>query len=380
MNVLRSLALLGLASSLTGAQTPAPAPPCPAASPLLKSPPIYGVGVKTIANACPAFVLGTQVWFATVSSRIDAERWNASQIMTALTTGVLPPAPVITPPPAVVPPPVIVQPPPTGSGVHYVDDFSTYTTSAQLTTADGRTAGKFWYAASGHDMGGMSHPELISYDVAERGMRYDWPNRSTVTSCASEFTVAAIPRINPLRVLLPAGQTDLWVEFVSKESPGFSHGNPGCVRSYKFFLLQFERGPIAPSTVGMLGRAGMYLGDGTPASPTSTTLFMDISDQKGAYQFQGGIPIGGDAGWGGVYHRWTMELRGIGTVAATFTTYLDGKKLHTLSTPFLNGENIQGSYVLYLEMGANMNNGPDRAQSRWFKELGVYTTKPSGLP
>jgi hypothetical protein len=33
-------------------------------------------------------------------------------------------------------------------------------------------------------------------------------------------------------------------------------------------------------------------------------------------------------------------------------------------------------------MGANINNGPDQAQSRWWRELGVYKTRPSllGLP
>lgn len=312
------------------------------------------------------------------------------------TPPVQPPVDTTTTPP-VTPP----TQPPSGAGVHYFDDFSKYTTSAQLNSGVMK-AGNFWYAppnangsSSGHDYVNVNNAGSISYDPVEKALRYDWPNRSAL-ACNNEISTFINPRINPLSIILPNGARDLWVEFVSKESAGFAHGNYDYKtvnaagdtvstvcggRSYKFFLLNFER-------AGMLGRAGLYLGDGVPAAPLgpkdvhlSTTGFMDFSDQKGAYQYQGGLPIGGAAGWGGVYHRWTMELKGIGTAAATFTTYLDGKKLHTLASPFLNGENVHsGPFVLYFSMGANMNSGPSHAESRWFREFGVYTVKPPSIP
>jgi hypothetical protein len=33
--------------------------------------------------------------------------------------------------------------------------------------------------------------------------------------------------------------------------------------------------------------------------------------------------------------------------------------------------------MITVELGANINNGPDLAQSRWFREFGIYTTRPS---
>lgn len=323
------------------------------------------------------------------------------------------PPPIVTQPPVVTPPIVIppptTTPPPTGSGVHYFDDFSKYTTSAQLNSGV-MAKGNFWWGpdtitrAAGHDYVNVPNKGAVSLDVAERAMRYDWPDRSTSPCTGSEYTVGVHPRINPVGVVWnDTSKRDMYVEFITKESPLFAHGNYSHTaitprpsdptksdtvvticggRSYKFFLLQFEK-----IGGGMLGRAGTYLGDGVPVAPLgpkdphlSTTFFMDISDQKGAYDYKGGIPIGGAGGWGGAYHRWLIELKGIGTPSATFTTYLDYQKLYTLTTPFLNGESIHSGFVVYLEMGANVNNGPSKAQSRWWRQLGVYSIKPGGYP
>jgi hypothetical protein len=365
MNVLRSLALLGLASSLAVAQTPSPAPPCPAASPLLKSPPIYGVGVKTIAAACPAFVLGAQVWFATLSSRIDAERWNASQIMTALTTGVLPPAPIVPPAPVVVPPPTVIVSPQTGSGALASVDFSAWPSDSLIKSVA-------WWKGSGFDNGGVDgFRQPIFYDASEQAMRYDWPNRSTSACVGAEVTTAMMPRI---RLSSPTSQ--LWIRFTTKESAGFAHGLPNCGgRSYKYFLVNVENGAT-------MGRAGLYLGDGRPASHLSTRAYLDFNSPSGASGVKPdtGAMIGGDAGWGGSYHTWTMAIEGIGSSGAKFSVYLDGRLVHQITGPFLAGIQVGTGWVVMFQLGANINNGPDHAQSRWRREFGVYTTKPSGLP
>jgi hypothetical protein len=181
-----------------------------------------------------------------------------------------------------------------------------------------------------------------------------------------------MPRLNPP----PTGLRELWVRFTTKESPNFEHGRTGCGgRSYKFFLVQFESG-----TAGKQGRVGTYLGDASSSSMIPTRLWMDLSDNQGAYQQDGSLQIGGDQGWGGAYHTWVVEIRGIGTASATFRTYKDGQPVGTLTSPFLNGQTLGPGWAITFELGANINNGPDHAQSRWWREFAVYTTRPSLKP
>jgi hypothetical protein len=74
-------------------------------------------------------------------------------------------------------------------------------------------------------------------------------------------------------------------------------------------------------------------------------------------------------------------MLGIGTTNAQFNIYLDGVLMPgSLSSSFLAGASVGPGWAITLEMGANINNGSDHAQSRWFRELGVYTTRPSLQP
>jgi hypothetical protein len=255
----------------------------------------------------------------------------------------------------------------------YSDNFQSYTSSSQLNSGS-VAPGNFW-AGANHDIGGVSNPQSISLDPTggfngDKAMRYDWPSRATAACTGSEITTAVMPRLNPP----PAGLKDLWIRFTTKESAGFAHGLPGCGgRSYKFFLVNVERGST-------MGRAGTYLGDGAPASHLSTRLYMDLNSPGVALNSGTLLPMGGDQGWGGQYHTWVIELTGIGTSSSVFTTYLDGKKIGTVSGAFLAGQTLGAGWNIMFEMGANMNNGPDHAQSRWWREFGVYTTRPSLLP
>jgi uncharacterized protein YjdB len=258
---------------------------------------------------------------------------------------------------------------------HYADDFQSYTSSSQLNSGSS-AAGNFW-AGANHDIGAVANPQFISLDPSGginggKAMRYDWPARATAPCTGSEITIGVMPRLNPP----PAGMRNLWIRFTSKESPNFAHGLPGCGgRSYKFFLIHLEN-----LSAGRSGRFGTYLGDGVPTSNTSTRLWMDMNDNQGSQNMQSALPIGGDGGWGGVYHTWVIEMTGIGTAATTFRTYMDGQLVGAIQAPFLNGQTLGGGWSVMFEMGANMNNGPDRAQSRWWREFGVYTTRPSLIP
>jgi hypothetical protein len=241
----------------------------------------------------------------------------------------------------------------------YFDDFSKYTSTTDL-------AARFWKAPN-HDIGAWFGP--IDYDTLEHAMRYDFPARPTA-SCGSETKRGPAPRMNPP----PTGMRDLWVRFTTKESPNFSHGLPQCGgRSYKFFLISFENDQTS-------GRVGTYLFDG-PSGPASTRLYVDMNDRLGLQQATPApVDIGGDQGWGGSYLTWVLELLGIGTPTSSFTVYLDGKKVQTLSGAFLNGQTLGPGWKVMFELGANINSGPDHAQSRWFREFGVYASKPSLAP
>jgi len=70
-------------------------------------------------------------------------------------------------------------------------------------------------------------------------------------------------------------------------------------------------------------------------------------------------------------------MLGIGTSNSTMNLYMDGTKVDTASAPFMVGQALDADDMLMLSLGANMNNGPDQTQQRWFSDIGVYTTRPS---
>src|SRR5688572_12075090 len=114
---MRKLLYALLLSSPLSAQTPPPGVPCPTGSVLLAAKPIFGVGTKTIAAACPAFFMALSSWYA---SHPQATLADAVAALNGVT---------IQPPPVVVPPTPIPTP---GAGVHYSDDFSKYDSTSQV--------------------------------------------------------------------------------------------------------------------------------------------------------------------------------------------------------------------------------------------------------
>ncbi len=269
----------------------------------------------------------------------------------------------------------------------YTDDFQSYTTSQLLggvSVAAGGSAhnpiqaGEFWFGTN-HDLAGtvLSGPaapatvaamDATGGPAGDKAAKYNWL-ANPAGACTVETNVELGPRIKPA----PAYST-LWLRFTSKESANFEHGRNGCSNpSYKFFLIQFDK----PTTGNFDGRFGTYLFD-DPAQlgqPLPTGVYMDMSDANGHGAASPSADKIGDT-WGGTYHTWVMGITGIGTGSCSFSLYLDGVLIRTLTCPIT----LTAGNTVTFSMGANINNGPTDAQSRWWRELGVYQARPSLLP
>jgi hypothetical protein len=282
------------------------------------------------------------------------------------------------------------------TSVLYADDFQSYTNTSQLIT--GNATGNTFFSqanldcvktlANCRDIGavspingfGITLDPAGGFNGADKAMRYDWPSRAGHACAGDEYTLAVQPRIpDP-----PHGVQNLWIRFTSKESPMFEHGLPAPCggRSYKFFLVVLEH-------LGKLGRFGTYIGDPGSGSQAQAPghiagdLYMDMTDGYGTYSITNGIDVGGRtaAGWGGAYHTYVIELRNLLTGSTTFRLWRDGVAVGTITQSFMPGVlPLDVGSTFTFEMGANINSGPFSAQSRWFREFGIYTQRPSLVP
>jgi hypothetical protein len=265
------------------------------------------------------------------------------------------------------------------------ETFQALTTASLLSgcsTPTGTIPAGSFFSGAGRDMG-CSGTSNISIDMAggpggTRAMRYDWapkvPSTPLSTYCAQETTIALSPRFNPSPTFGPGDS--LWIRFSSKESAGFQHGAPSCSATtglaYKFFLVLVERG-------ASFARFGTYLFPRTSGSPTDATLGIDMSDQVNrASSGTSSGPIG--AGTNGVYRTYHIHIFNLGTNSTTFRVYMNGTQIGELVAPILPGSSIGAGWALTLAMGANINNGPEQAQARWFREISLYRSRPSLRP
>jgi hypothetical protein len=172
-----TIAALAAFSFRLGGQTPAAAPPCPAASVLLTAQPIYGVGVKTIAASCPAFQRAIASWYASDSATIS--RWTAAQIIAAITTGARPTVPAPTPAPTPVPAPApapIGTTEPTPAGTILFDMRAGGRQSLQA-AADIATVRALFNSTGGELTDGDGHWRLATNvdGSGKKALAVDWP-------------------------------------------------------------------------------------------------------------------------------------------------------------------------------------------------------------
>lgn len=263
----------------------------------------------------------------------------------------------------------------------WADDFQSYTTQTLLagcnTSGSSMPAGSFF--AGSQNVLNCSGQSAISMDMTggpsgSRAMRYDWAakppgTQSLSTYCASEQTIALQPRLGGA----PHFDT-LWVRMTSKESSNFAPGSQSCASlvgiSYKFLLVDY--GPM--NSAGANGRFGLY-DRGLSGVVLPSNIYADMSDRVGDYGNSNFPPMPS----ANTFHTYVMQIFNMGASVATYRVWVDGVVTTTVNAPFYPGVTNMGGTVL-IQLGANINNGPEQAQSRWFRDVGVYTTRPSMLP
>lgn len=266
------------------------------------------------------------------------------------------------------------------------EDFQGHTTAsirAGTNMATGQAPAGSFMAGANRDCA-ISDPAHITIDPdggfgpGDKALRYDmvahpWDKVTPLaTYCASRaLPVSVTPRFSKL----PASPS-WWVSFTCKESPRFQCGSADCQKtaglSYKYFLVGIGNGT---SNI----RFGTYLGiNGGATGPfLSTSLNMDMIEiGTPSSSGQGPRPTLDPVSWGGEYHTFVLEMLDIGTATCTFNVHMDNALLDTMVHTAVAGQSIAG-WIMDLEMGDLENNGPDVAQTRWFRQVGVYTSRPA---
>lgn len=154
-----SFFVLLLTAASVAAQSPPAAPPCPTASVLLTAQPIFGVGAKTIASACPAFLRALADWYLAHPDVSGAELARAIAGTSLPVTPPKPPTP--EPPPLTLDPGTGAPEPAAASVIIFRDAFdrpassiaSGYPSRGSMTATDGRSGSaiRFPYSASSSD-------------------------------------------------------------------------------------------------------------------------------------------------------------------------------------------------------------------------------------
>jgi hypothetical protein len=181
----------------------------------------------------------------------------------------------------------------------------------------------------------------------------------------------------------PGPQNDeWWLRFVSREGDAskgqyWVNGHNECreFRSYKFILWH------VPDMWGLAVEAESF------KMPGQADWFLSILPAVGRRVYPPGHRQGARDGlntrdWSGVWHTWHFHYDATrGNDAVVLTIYRDGEVfLRTGPTAYRTRLKSPPGTLLMLGLGANINAGPSQLQSRWFREAGVYRSRPSMLP
>ncbi len=278
----------------------------------------------------------------------------------------------------------------------WADDFQDYTTTANMETG---MVAKMLPGADPSYINSVTLDGAGGNTEGPLSMKYDWPSRpqgalATRQYCKIldpldpdydpayngqvEYTVGCQNRFNPPPLIGGAG-SNLYFRFSTKESANFTPGEDVCLPiagiSYKFFLANIGPGDPNP-------RLGVYLTKTTNDNVLPPAIYMDLVDRSGGVTNSNGYALGNS--FLGSYHSYVVEMLNLGTSSCTVNLYIDGATTPacTLTGPCLapGGNTYGGAGQSWpIEMGANINMGPAVAQSRWWREIAMYRTRPSLL-
>jgi len=246
----------------------------------------------------------------------------------------------------------------TGSAASLAEDFSTYTSTADLLA---NPRGIF---ATVED---INTSRIVldmtrGYGASSRSMRYDFPDRtgeggSGTSGRCSSFTVS--------RSVAFTEVSEVWVEIYVMFSAGFTTLAPaawGCTSNaeYKFIF-----GHVFPSANRFNLNKGTFGTNWTWGHP---------DDEPGVGGTPPGSIYGSQSVSDGQWHQYRLHMKvstpnGAANGVARF--WLDGVLIKEFPNAVINRSTIWG-----LALGRNMNQGPDHPQSVWWGAIRVWNTSP----
>lgn len=251
------------------------------------------------------------------------------------------------------PPPLVAPTPPTPVDTAspsvaplVLEDFSTYTSTAQL-LANPRG---IWATVEAKNTSRITL-DTLSYGASNRSMRYDWP---TIGASCQDYS------IKPGMLLIPGKLTHVWVEFVVRFSPNFAvnAGASGCGAEYKLASLgDYSHG------VGRWNVPEMQADQFNVGAPW---VGSDLTIDK---------IIAPSTLWDGKPHVFRIEAAlGIGKPTGIFRFWVDGR-LHASQTGFTTDPSHQ--VIDIFGPGLNINQGPSVAgMQMWWHRIAIYATNP----
>jgi hypothetical protein len=186
-----------------------------------------------------------------------------------------------------------------------------------------------------------------------KALRYDYADRSGLGDYCTSYTISNILYFTP--------QTEVWVELYYSFAANFTTVAPGCSGlsnpDLKFLFLGTEAED----------RWGLYIGVGGGQWQASYPGAL-ISNVASTVEFDG------------AWHRVRWHAKVSTTISSgdgAFELWLDATKvvdLRGINTVHTNGTAVIS--IPYLTLGANLNQGPDHAMSRWYGRLRIFKTNP----
>ena len=254
----------------------------------------------------------------------------------------------------VTPPPI--TPPPTGATPWLVEDFSTYTSTANL-KSNPRGIYTDNFLGDGNESANTSQVFLDQANGAaglHQSMRYDFPIVNQ-----SDYTIG-------VNLRLPAPAQEIWVELDHKFSSTFTTMGPASGNAdYKFFAARVNGSGRFMLFCGTYGNGWQF---GYPGNDQGAHA--DVAGYYGNAAFPlstYGTP------WDGNWHAYRFHFK-VGKPGAA-EWWFDGHRMPGFP-PGMGIDASSGTSIYGLALGRNMNKGTSRAMSEWWGRIRVYNTSP----